>query len=88
MTNSPLPAPVKSNVRHAVRGITDKIPELRKIVAGLDIDPDLKVYIGTELDELKSNAATIHLHNVERPGGGFDLHLAIVPFHLGQPAGS
>ena len=85
-TPNPFPKGIKSPVREAIRGVTERIEPLRQIVKDLAIDPDLKTYIVSELDELKCNAATIHLHNVERPGGGFDLHLSIAPFNLGVAA--
>ena len=33
--------------------------------------------------EVKSNAAEVHLHDIEMPGGGFNLHLCIKPVRLG-----
>lgn len=81
--NIPLPAPVKHPLRFAIAGVTDKIPDLKKFIAEQEFDPDLRTYILSELDELTSNAAEIHLHDVEQPGGGFDLHLSIKPRHLG-----
>lgn len=82
----PLPITEKHPLRCAIQGVTDKIDDLRTYIDSLgDIDPDLKRYISTELDELDSNAAEIHLHNVEHPGGGFNLHLSIRPRHLGAP---
>lgn len=81
----PLAAPAKTPERQAILGLTDTIPELRQHIAGLDIDPDLKTFINSELDELKTRAAKIHLHDIEAPEGGFDLHLSVRPLHLGMP---
>ena len=74
----------KELVRAAVRGITDKIPELKATVAGLPLDEHLKAFIAGELDAMKSNAAELHLHDVEMPDGGFNLHLTIKPVQLGE----
>jgi len=80
----PLPVPGKNPVRFSINGIVEKIPELKKIIAAEEFDEDLRAYILSELDELKSNAAEIHLHDVEfGDGQGFDLHLSIRARHLG-----
>ncbi len=79
----PLPVPGKHPLRFAIKGIVDKIPDLREFIGKQEFDPDLKTYILSELEELTSNAAEIHLHDIEIPGGGFDLHLSIRPRHLG-----
>lgn len=83
-SNVPMPDPPVELVRAAVRGVTDKIPDLKVLVAGWGIDEDLKTFIASELDELSSNAAEIHLHDVEMPEGGFNLHLMIKPVQLGE----
>lgn len=75
----------KSPARFVISGVCDKIPDLRKYVAGLDCDPDLRKYIDSELDEITTNAAEIHLHNVDGATGGMNLHLTITPVHLGAP---
>jgi hypothetical protein len=82
--NVPMPLPAVELVRAAVRGITDEIPKLKAIVAGLQIDEGLKAFIAVELDELTSNAAELHLHDVEMLDGGFNLHLTIKPVQLGE----
>ena len=81
--NVPLPVDPVQLVRTAVRGVTDKIPDLKAYVAALEIDEHLKGYIASELDEITENAAELHLHDVEMPGGGFNLHLTISPVKLG-----
>jgi len=86
-SNIPIPVAPKNPVRFSIEGIVDKIPDLKKYVDTLECDPDLKTFIQSELDEMTSNAAEIHMHDVERPGGGFNLHLTISPVHLGaKPA--
>lgn len=80
------PEPEKTPVRFAIGPVTDKISDLREHIKNFDIDPDLKTYINSELDELKSNAATIVISDIERPGGGFDLHLCMKPVNLGMPS--
>lgn len=79
-----MPVPPKNLIRFAIRGVVDKIGDLKSFVEKQDFDPDLKTFIQSELDELKSNAAEIHLHDIEHPEGGFDLHLSIRPRHLGD----
>lgn len=80
---APIAAP--SLVRRTIINITDTIPALKSFVAANDKLPDgLKSYIATELDLLKSNAAEINLHDVAKPEGGFDLHISVKEFHLGQ----
>lgn len=85
--NLHLPPAPKSPVRFAIRGMMDTLPGLKEFVRRQDIDPDLITYLISELDELDSNAATISLHCVEQPEGGFDLHLSVRPVHLGAPKG-
>ena len=79
----PVPVALPNPVRASILGVTDKIADLKAFVAVQELDPDLKTYLQTELDELDSNAATIDLHCVEQTAGGFDLHLSIRPFQLG-----
>lgn len=79
----PMPIASRNPVRFAIRGVVDKICDLKSFVEKQDFDPDLKTYIQSELDELTSNAAEIHLHDIEHPEGGFDLHLSIRPRSLG-----
>lgn len=81
-----VPTLPKNPARFVIPGVCDRIPELRKYVDGLDCDPDLKKYIASELDEITTNAAEIHLHNVDGPTGGMNLHLTVSPVHLGGPA--
>jgi hypothetical protein len=82
-SNVPMPLEPRQLVRSAVRGVTDKIPELKAFVAAQNLDEHLKQFIASELDELSSNAAEIHLHDVEMPDGGFNLHLTMKPVQLG-----
>jgi hypothetical protein len=77
------PAAEPHPLRFAINGVTDKIPDLKSFISAQNFDEDLKTYINSELDELESNAATVHLHEVERPSGGLDLHLSIQPVQLG-----
>ncbi len=85
-----IPAPViePHPLRFAIMGVTDKIADLKTFVAEQDFDASLKTFIGRELDKIKENAACIHLHDVARPDGGFDLHLSISAVHLGARAGA
>lgn len=83
---APMPEQSKSPVRYSICGLTDKIPDLKTAIAAETIPDDLKTFIAAELDKLGSNAATIHLHDILRPGGGFDMHLSITPFQLGGKA--
>ena len=77
------PAADPHPLRFAINGVTDKISDLKDFIAAQECAADLKTYINAELDKLSTNAATIHLHEVERPGGGLDLHLSINPLQLG-----
>jgi hypothetical protein len=84
----PLPMAGKNPVRFAIRGVTERIPELRTLIEAQDFDADLKRYIQSELDELNSNAAEIHLHDVEfGDGEGFDLHISVRARTLGAKEG-
>ncbi|MEN6533315.1 MAG: hypothetical protein ABFD89_06605 [Bryobacteraceae bacterium] len=83
-SNVPMPLEPTQLVRAAVRGVTDKIPELKAIIAAWALDEHLKQFMASELDELSTNAAEIHLHDVEMPDGGFNLHLTIKPIQLGE----
>jgi len=82
----PMPIVPKNPIRFSIRGVTDRIDTLKEFVAAQDFDSGLKVYIAAEIDKLKSNAAEIHMHDVEQPDGGFDLHLSIRPRNLGAHA--
>ena len=83
--NIPMPVPGKNPMRFAIRGVVNAIPDLKKFIEAQDFDADLRAYILSELDELKSNAAEIHLHDVEfGDGEGFDLHLSVRARHLGD----
>lgn len=85
-----IPAPVSEPhpLRFAILGVTDKIADLKTFVTAQEFDVALKTFIGTELDKIEENAACIHLHDVARPDGGFDLHLSISAVHLGARAGA
>lgn len=81
--NVPLPEEPVQLVRAAVSGTIDRIPELKAWIAEQELDEHLKAFIASELDEITTNAAEVHLHDVEMPGGGFNLHLTIKPVRLG-----
>jgi hypothetical protein len=78
-----LPPPVKHPLRFAINGVKDKIPEMKKMINETELDDGLKAFICCELDKMTSNAAEVHLHDVERPDGGFDLHVSVKPVTLG-----
>jgi hypothetical protein len=82
-SNIPLPNKPVQLVRAAVSGVTDRIAELKTYVIAQPLDEHIKNFVLKELDGLTSNAAELHLHDVEMPGGGFNLHLTIKPKHLG-----
>lgn len=85
-----LPAPQAEPhpLRFGIFGVTDTIANLKSFVAAQTYSEAMKAFIGAELDQIKENAACIHLHDVLRPDGGFDLHLSISAVHLGGKAGS
>jgi hypothetical protein len=87
-TGVPMPDKPVNLVRQSINGITDKIPDLKTAIAGMDLDEHLKQYLCSELDEITSNAAEVHLHDIERPDGGFNLHLSVKPVQLGVDANS
>lgn len=78
-----LPAQVKHPLRFSINGVMDKIPDLKKTIEDSDLDVGLKTFLCSELDKMKSNAAEIHLHDVERSDGGFDLHVSLKSITLG-----
>ena len=86
--NVPHPEPHVQLVRVAINGITDKIADLKTAIAAMALDEHLKAFIASELDEIETNAAEVHLHDIEVPGGGFNLHLCIKPVTLGTKAKS
>lgn len=82
----PLPVADKHPLRCAIRGEMHLVEELRKsVLANETLDPDLRTYISTELDELETNAAQIDLHVIDHPDprGGVILNLTITPRQLG-----
>ena len=80
----PMPMPQRQLVRTAIFGIVDKIADLKSAISSdKRINASLQTYIATELDKLTTNAAEIHLHDIERPDGGFDLHIGVNPLNLG-----
>lgn len=81
-----MPVAPKNPIRFSIRGVVDKVDDLKAFIGQQDFDADLKNYIQSELDELSSNAAEIHMHDIEHPEGGFDLHLSIRPRYLGGDA--
>jgi hypothetical protein len=84
----PLPQAEPHPLRFAIAGVTDKIADLKTFVGDQEFDSALKTFIAAELDKMKTNAACLHLHDVARPDGGFDLHLSIQGIHLGGRAGA
>ncbi len=74
----------KHPLRVSIDGDEEKIPELKLIIAASEISPHLKAFLAEELDKLKSNAAEIHLKDVEKTGGGFDLHISVSARHHGK----
>lgn len=84
----PLPVTTPHPLRFAIVDVTDKIADLKAFVAAQECDEHLKAFILSELGEIKTNAATINLHDVERLDGGFDLHLSVAARHLGSKQGS
>ena len=83
----PMPLEAKHPLRVAVRGVTDTIENLKKIVADFEIHPGLKAYLLDELAALQTNGAEIHLHDVESAEAGFDLHLSVKGRHMGVKDG-
>ena len=86
--NIPLPQPIKHPVRFSIRELKDKIPDLKVVIKGSELHEGLKSFINDELDKMTSNAAEIHLHDVERSDGGFDLHVSVKPVFLGARSSS
>jgi hypothetical protein len=86
--NMPLPTEPKQLVRASINGITDNIADLKSAVDSMDLNEHLKAYIASELDEITTNAAEILLHDIERPYGGFDLHICVKAVSLGAAAES
>lgn len=84
--NVPQPVPVQHPLRCAIHGDEEKIPELKQIVATTEgLHEGLKAFLQDKLDELESNAASIHLHEVDIPGGGA-LHITWRERHHGRRA--
>lgn len=75
----PMPAAAKHPLRASIDGDEEKIPELKTIIADMDLHHGLKSYLADKLDKLTSNAAAVHLKDVDRPDGGFDLHISVIP---------
>ena len=88
LKNVPLPTEPRNLVRQSINGVTDKIDDLKAAIATMELDEHLKAYLTAELGELTTNAAEIHLHDIERPDGGFNLHLSVKPVQLGVSAHS
>ena len=78
-----LPPKVKHPLRFGIHGITDKIADLKQTIQDSELADGLKNFLCDELDKMKSNAAEIHLHDVERSDGGFDLHVSLKAVVLG-----
>jgi hypothetical protein len=78
------PAVAKHPLRFSFDGDEEKIAELKAIVNASELHAGLKAYIADEFDRLGSNAAAIHLKDVEQPSGGCDLHISIRPKHHGK----
>ena len=77
------PSVEPSPARKHVPGVTDTIDNLQKYVAASNLHDGVKAYLATELGLIKTNAATLHLHDVSMPEGGFNLHVTLKPFTLG-----
>lgn len=86
--NAPIPPPIKHPLRFAIKGVIDKIPDLKATINATDMADGLKKFICDELDKMTSGAAEIHLHDVERSGGGFDLHVSVKSVFMGARKGS
>ena len=86
--NAPIPPPVKHPLRFAIKGVIDKIPDLKATINATEMADGLKKYICDELDKMTSGAAEIHLHDVERSDGGFDLHVSVKSVFMGAREGS
>jgi len=84
----PVPQAEAHPLRFAIVDVTDKIAELQAFVAAQECDEHLKGYIAEELGEIKSNAACLNVHVVDRADGGFDLHVSVKAVHLGGRPGS
>ena len=81
----PAPVPPHNPVRHAVYGVTDTIESLKAHIGQQDFHDGLKAFLTDELSKIKTTAATLHLHDVENPDGGFNVHITMSPFRLGAP---
>ena len=84
----PMPDEPVQLVRAAVHGVTHTIPELKAALDGMALDADLKAFIAKRLDAVTTNAAEFHLHDIDRPDGGFNLHIGIKHVQLGVAAKS
>lgn len=81
----PLPVPIKHPLRFSIDGDHDKIPDLIKIVEQMEgLHPGLKQYLIDELKQAPTNAAELHLKDVEQPDAGFDLHISCRWQHHGR----
>jgi hypothetical protein len=78
------PAPVAHPCRASIDGEEEKIEALKALVDSSRIDDDLKPWLKKRISLLKSNAAQIHLVDVEKPEGGFDLHISVRAKHHGR----
>jgi hypothetical protein len=76
-------APVPE-LTQSITGDEEKIPELKKLLDSYNICPHLKAHLAGRLDHLKSNAASIHFHDVPRRDGGWDTHISVRPKHHGK----
>lgn len=80
-----MPVTPKHPLRASIDGDEDKIDALKTLIASYgEVDPNLKSFIAARLDNLASNAAEVHLKDVDRPDGGFDLHITIKPKQHGK----
>lgn len=82
--NAPLPVKQPHPLRHAINGDTHLIGELKTIIQGKEIDATLKQWICEELDEITTNAATVHLHVLDLIDGSVTIDLHIKPVVLGS----
>jgi hypothetical protein len=81
----PMPVLGKHPLRFGITGVAHTLAEQKAFITNLDMDEDLKRFVLKRLDQVKTNAAEIHLHDVDRPGeqGGFDLHITVDAIKLG-----
>ena len=79
------PPPPPHPLRASIDGDEEKIPALKEIVMGYErIDLNLRQFLCTRLDRLKSNAGSVHLVDVDFADGGCDIHISTRAKHHGK----